>query len=132
MNGPLKAQTHPAPPGVDRNSSNMQKQSAPGIAQNAPDDEATNLLFQALRNHKQKEMEQQAKILSDTKSIAESMLSKRRAADETKTVVSAAASYANNAHYMSINSGNNKQIKLLRNIHPLNPGPLPLPPPASA
>lgn len=86
-----------------------------------PVDEATELLFQALRNHKQQQLERETQIMNDTLSIADSLLSKRRMADETKTVVSAAASYANNEHYVAINSGRNSQIRLSKDIHPLNP-----------
>lgn len=83
--------------------------------QQAQSEDTNNLLFQALMNQKQKQ-------LQDSRSIADSIFSKRRMQDETRTVVSAAASYANNAHYISINSAKDARIQLSRNMHPLNPG----------
>jgi hypothetical protein len=49
------------------------------------------------------------------------MVRKRREADENKSVITSSHMYANNAHYVSINSGRDHRIELGESMHPLNP-----------
>lgn len=60
-------------------------------------------------------------VLRDAQSITETMIQKRREADENRSVVTASFSYANNLRYVSINSGGDPRILLGRGMHPLNP-----------
>lgn len=74
--------------------------------------EANNMIYQVIRDHKQREHEKQMSVLRDAQSITETMTQKRREADENRSVVTASFSYANNLRYVSINSGGDPRILL--------------------
>jgi hypothetical protein len=74
-----------------------------------------------IRDHKQREHEKQMEVLRDAQSITDTMLRKRREADENRSVITASSMYANNARYVDINSGFDPRIRLGGGMHPLNP-----------
>lgn len=106
-----------------------------------------NMIYEAIMEHRQREMQTQKEVLRDNQSITETMVRynsmisalsnfckwlgsifmpirssrKRREADENKSVVTACHMYANNAQYVAINSGDDSRIELGACMHPLNP-----------
>lgn len=80
------------------------------------------LTLAVYRRLKQQEMEKQQAVMDENASIATSVQKKLRMLDDNKSVVSSAATYANNQQYVHINSGGDTRIQLGAGIHPLNPG----------
>lgn len=79
-------------------------------------------LYQALRQHMQKEHQIVSCILRDTRIITDAMMQKQRDAQQSQVVVSAVGDqYMTNARYMQINSGLEPKIKVFPQMHPLSP-----------
>ena len=78
-------------------------------------------LYQALREHKKKQMSQHSVQLQETLSVMEQLARKKKEADETRSVVTALSNYSNNTRYKEINSGLDRRIKVKHAMHPIGP-----------
>lgn len=72
--------------------------------------------------HKQRENERQMAVLKENQRITETMVRKRREANENRySAVTSCSMYTNNAKYVTVNSGKDSRIRVSRLVHPLDP-----------
>lgn len=90
-------------------------------AEDAAAEEANDLLYKALMQHKKVEQQRATAFMSDTRTITEAMLRKQLEAQNTKLAVSASTQYATNAKYVEVNSGKHPCIKVFAGMHALSP-----------
>lgn len=84
--------------------------------------ETNNVLYQAIMLHKQRENERQMAVLRENQRITETMVRKRKEANENRlSAITSCSMYTNNAKYVNVNSGKDSRIRVSRLVHPLDP-----------
>ncbi len=84
-------------------------------------EEANDVLYKAIMQHKRMEQQRATSMMSDTKTITEAILRKQAEAKNARSVVAACTQYATNAKYVEINSGKHPRIRVFRGMHALSP-----------